>query len=93
MSKTKTIKVNSKAMEPAVKVGATVTYDEVPFASLNVNDVIVFKEPYNQIVSLGRIVQIGPKGLAAKGDNNAGNYPYVVTPKMYVGKTTSIRNP
>jgi len=93
MSKPKTIKVNSKAMEPAIKVGATVGYDEVPFASLIVNDIVVFKEPYNQIVTLGRIAQIGSKGLTAKGDNNAGNYPYVVTPKMYVGKTTSITNP
>ena len=41
----KFLQVGGPSMQPTIKVGATVSYEQVPFAELKVNDIIVFKRP------------------------------------------------
>jgi signal peptidase I len=89
----KFLKVVGPSMQPTIKVGATVSYEQVPFSELGVNDIIVFERPGDNMLILGRITQIFPEGLQVKGDNNPNPYPYNVTATEYEGKIVRIDNP
>jgi signal peptidase I len=89
----KFLQVVGPSMQPTIKVGATVSYAQVPFSELKVGDIIVFKRPSDNMLILGRITQVLPEGLQIKGDNNPSPYPYNVTATEYVGKIVRIDNP
>ena len=90
----KSVFVSTMAMDPTVKQGATVYYAEVPYESLQVNDIILFKNPMNpENVIISRIVKIENDGLITKGDFNDGPYPWEVNATLLVGKVTKINNP
>lgn len=90
----KSYTVASISMEPTIKSGATIRYMPVPFESLRIDDIIIFKDP-NHItrIAVARIVGIGPDGLATKGDHNLIPNPYNVTAPFLLGKVTQINNP
>jgi signal peptidase I len=90
----KSVVMSSLSMEPTVKQGATVYYKSVPYDSLKVNDIIIYKDP--QIPSnmiLSRITQIDSDGLVTKGDFNVAAYFWKVNATMLIGKVTEIHNP
>jgi signal peptidase I len=89
----KYLQVVGPSMQPAIKVGATVSYEQVPFSELKVGDIIVFKRPGDNALILGRITQVLAEGLQIKGDNNPSPYSYNVTATEYVGKIVRIDNP
>ena len=89
----KFLQVGGPSMQPTIKVGATVSYEQVPFSELKVDDIIVFKRPGDNALILGRITQVLAEGLQIKGDNNTSPYPYTVTATEYVGKIVQIDNP
>ena len=89
----KFLQVGGSSMEPTIKVGATVVYDEVPFSESNVDDIIVFKRPADDMLIVARITQITSDGLQTKGDNRFDPYEWTITSNMYVGKITRIDNP
>jgi signal peptidase I len=85
--------VSGPSMEPTIKQGATVAYEEVPFSMLKVDDIIVFKRPGDNMLILARITHILPEGLETKGDNRPDTYPWNITATEYVGKIVRIDNP
>ena len=90
----KSVVMSGPSMQPTVKQGATVYYKSVPFDSLKVNDIIIYKDP--QIPSgmiLSRITQIDSDGLVTKGDFNSAAYSWKVNASMLIGKVTEIHNP
>jgi signal peptidase I len=89
----KFLQVAGPSMQPTIKVGATVSYEQVSFSELKVNDIIVFKRPGDNALIIARITRILTEGLEAKGDNNHDPYPYNITATEYVGKITRIDNP
>lgn len=90
----KYLRVSGPSMQPTIKVGATVSYDDqMPFSTLKVDDIIVFKRPGDNALILARITHVFPDGLEVKGDNNPSPYPYNVTATEYVGKIIRIDNP
>ena len=89
----KFLRVVGPSMEPTIRVGATVSYEEVPFSELKVDDIIVFKRPIDNVLILARITRVLPGALETKGDNNPNPYPYNVTATEYVGKIVRIDNP
>ena len=90
----KTFTITSSSMEPTIKQGATVFVQVVPFESLQVNDIIVYKQPYNQAVAIvSRVVQINANGLVTQGDSNGGPDPWNVTAPLLIGKVVQINNP
>ena len=80
-------------MQPTIKVGATVSYEQVPFSQLKVDDIIVFKRPGDNMLVVARITDELPEGLQTKGDNNPDPYSYNITATEYVGKIIRIDNP
>jgi hypothetical protein len=90
----KSFTLTDTSMEPTIKNGATIVYMPVPFESLRIDDVIIFKEP-NHIsrIAVARITGIDPNGLATKGDHNLVPNPYDVTAPFLLGKVTQINNP
>ena len=89
----KYLAVAGSSMQPTIKPGATVSYEEVPFSELKVDDIIVFKRPGDNMLLLARIIHILTEGLEVKGDNNPSPYPYNITATEYVGKVVRIDNP
>lgn len=89
----KFLRIVGPSMEPTIRVGATVSYEEVPFTELKVDDIIVFKRPIDNMLILARIKRVLPGGLETKSDNNPNPYPYNVTATEYVGKIVRIDNP
>jgi signal peptidase I len=89
----KFLQVGGSSMQPTIKVGATVAYEEVPFSELKVDDIIVFKRPDDNMLIVARITSIMPEGLQTKGDNNPNPYEWNITETMYVGKIVRIDNP
>jgi signal peptidase I len=89
----KFLQVSGSSMAPTIKVGATVSYEEVPFSELQVNDIIVFKRPGDNALILARIIHVWPEGLETKGDSKPDPYPYNITATEYVGKIVRIDNP
>jgi hypothetical protein len=89
----KTYIITSTSMEPTIKTGATIVYMPVPFESLRIDDIIIFREP-NHItrINVARIIEIYPSGLATKGDHNLVPYSYNVTAPFLLGKVTRINN-
>jgi signal peptidase I len=75
----KFLAVGGPSMQPTIKAGATVSYEQVPFSELKVNDIIVFKRPGDNALIIGRITQVLAERLQVKGDNNPSPYPYNVT--------------
>jgi hypothetical protein len=90
----KTYILTSNSMEPTIKTGATIVYTPVPFESLRIDDIILFKEP-NHItrIKVARIIEIYPSGLATKGDHDLVLYAYNITAPFLLGKVTQINNP
>jgi signal peptidase I len=89
----KFLQVVGPSMEPTIKVGATVAYEEVPFSELKVGDIIVFKRPDDNMLIIARITLILPEGLQTNGDNKPDPYSWNITATMYVGKIVRIDNP
>ena len=89
----KYLTVAGSSMQPTIKPGATVSYEEAPFSELKVDDIIVFKRPGDNMLILARIIHILTEGLEVKGDDNLGPYPYNITATEYVGKVVRIDNP
>jgi signal peptidase I len=89
----KFLQVGGSSMQPTIKSGATVTYEEVPFSELKVDDIIVFNRPSDNMLIIARITLLLPDGLQTKGDNNPAPYDWTVTSAMYVGKVVRIDNP
>jgi signal peptidase I len=89
----KFLRVVGPSMQPTIRVGATVSYEQVPFSELKVDDIIVFKRPDDNMLIIARITRILTEGLETKGDNNPNPYPYNITATEYVGKIVRIDNP
>jgi signal peptidase I len=89
----KFLHVVGPSMQPTIRVGATVSYEQVPFSELKVDDIIVFKTPGGNMLIIARITRILTEGLETKGDNNPNPYPYNITATEYVGKIVRIDNP
>ena len=89
----KFLQVVGPSMQPTIRVGATVSYEQVPYSELKVDDIIVFKSPGGNMLILARITHILAEGLETKGDNNPSPYPYNITATEYVGKIIRIDNP
>ena len=89
----KFLQVVGPSMQPTIRVGATVSYEQVPFSQLKVDDIIVFKRPGDNALIIARITHILAEGLEVKGDNNPSPYPYNITATEYVGKIIRIDNP
>lgn len=89
----KYLAVAGSSMQPTIKPGATVSYEQVPFSELKVDDIIVFRRPGDNMLILARITYILTEGLEVKGDNNPSPYPYNITATEYVGKVVRIDNP
>ncbi len=81
----KVLMVQSTSMEPAIKKGASIVYDDtVPFSSLKIDNIVVFRGESNLIVS--RIVNQGENEFQVKGDANSAPYYLNATQESYVGK-------
>jgi signal peptidase I len=89
----KFLRVDGPSMQPTIRVGATVSYEQVPFSELKVDDIIVFKRPADNMLIIARITRILTEELETKGDNNPNPYPYNITATEYVGKIVRIDNP
>jgi len=89
----KFLQVVGPSMQPTIRVGATVSYEQVPYSELKVDDIIVFKRPGDNALIIARITHILAEGLVTKGDNNPSPYPYNITATEYVGKIVRIDNP
>jgi signal peptidase I len=89
----KFLRVVGPSMQPTIMVGATVSYEQVPFSELKVGDIIVFKRPGDNMLIIARITGILAEGLETKGDNNPDPYSYNITATEYVGKIVRIDNP
>ena len=89
----KFLHVVGPSMQPTVRVGATVSYEQVPFSELKVDDIIVFKSPDDNRLIIARIARVLTEGLETKGDNNPDPYSYIITATQYVGKIIRIDNP
>lgn len=89
----KFLRVVGPSMQPTIRVGATVSYEEASFLELKVDDIIVFKRPGDNALIIARITHILAEGLEVKGDNNPSPYPYNITATEYVGKVVRIDNP
>ncbi|MCJ7424550.1 signal peptidase I [Candidatus Bathyarchaeota archaeon] len=89
----KFLQVVGPSMQPTIRVGATVSYEQVPYSELKVDDIIVFKRPGDNALIIARITHILTGGLETKGDNNPSPYPYNITATEYVGKIIRIDNP
>ncbi len=89
----KFLHVVGPSMQPTIRVGATVSYEQVPFSELKVDDIIVFKRPGDNALIIARITHVLTGGLETKGDNNPDPYPWVITATEYVGKIIRIDNP
>jgi signal peptidase I len=89
----KFLRVVGPSMQPTIRVGATVSYEEASFLELTVDDIIVFKRPGDNALIIARITRILAEGLEVKGDNNPSPYPYNITATEYVGKVVRIDNP
>jgi len=89
----KFLRVVGPSMQPTIRVGATVSYEEASFSELTVDDIIVFKRPGDNALIIARITHILAEGLEVKGDNNPSPYPYNITATEYVGKVVRIDNP
>jgi signal peptidase I len=89
-----TYTVTSTSMEPTIKKGATVVYMHVPFQSLEVDDIIIFKHPnHPEDLIVARIVGISSNGLLTKGDHNLVANPWDVSAPLLIGKVMQISNP
>jgi signal peptidase I len=89
----KFLRVVGPSMQPTIRVGATVSYEQVPFSELKVDDIIVFKSPDGNGLIIARITCVLTEGLETKGDNNPDPYLYNITATEYVGKIIRIDNP
>jgi signal peptidase I len=89
----KFLRVTGPSMQPTIKVGATVSYEQVPFSELKVDDIIVFKRRGDNMLIVARITDVLLEGLQTKGDNNPDPYSYNITATEYVGKIIRIDNP
>jgi len=89
----KFLQVVGPSMQPTIRVGATVSYEQVPYSELKVDDIIVFKRPGDNALIIARITHILAEGLEVKGDNNPSPYPYDITATEYGGKIIRIDNP
>jgi len=89
----KFLHVVGPSMQPTIRVGATVSYEQVPYSELKVDDIIVFKRPGDNALIIARITHILTGGLETKGDNNPDPYPWNITTTEYVGKIIRIDNP
>jgi signal peptidase I len=89
----KYLAVVGPSMEPTIKVGATIAYEQVPFQELKLDDIIVFKRPGDNVLIVARIIGVLPEGLQTKGDNNLNPYPWNITATEYFGKVVRIDNP
>jgi len=89
----KFLRVVGPSMQPTIRVGATVSYEQVPFSELKVDDIIVFKSPDGHGLIIARITRVLAEGLETKGDNNPDPYSYIITAAEYVGKIIRIDNP
>jgi signal peptidase I len=89
----KFLRIVGPSMQPTIMVGATVSYEQVPFSELKVGDIIVFKRPGDNMLIIARITRILTEGLETKGDNNPDPYSYNITATEYVGKIVRIDNP
>ena len=87
------MRVGGSSMVPTIKDGATVSYESVPFESLKIDDIIIFKKPDNDVLALARVIQITSEGLETRADNSVSPYPWKITSKEYVGKIVGIDNP
>jgi signal peptidase I len=89
----KFLRVVGPSMQPTIRVGATVSYEEASFLELKADDIIVFKRPGDNALIIARITHILAEGLEVKGDNNPSSYPYNIMATEYVGKVVRIDNP
>lgn len=91
----KFLRVSGSSMEPTIRSGATIAYDDkFPFEDLKVEDIIVFKKPGSDTLGVSRIIYISPEGwVQMKGDNLPEPHPWQITANEYVGKVTRIDNP
>jgi len=89
----KFLRVVGPSMQPTIRVGATVSYEQVPFSELKADDIIVFKRPGDNALIIARITHVLTGGLETKGDNNPDPYPWNITATEYVGKIIRIDNP
>ena len=89
----KFLRVVGSSMAPTTKNGATITYEETPFESLKVGDIMVLRKPDSNALVVTRIIRITPEGLETKRDNLPQPDPWKITAKEYVGKVVRIDNP
>jgi signal peptidase I len=86
--------VSGSSMAPTIKVGATITYDaKFPFQGLKLGDIIIFKQPDSNTLTVSRIIHISPEGwVQTKGDNLPQPHPWKITANEYLGKVVRIDN-
>jgi signal peptidase len=86
--------VKSGSMEKTLKVGDVIVIEPASPEDINVDDVIVFWNPWYGNLVVHRVVHKTEEGVYTKGDANAGIDPWSPVPyKNIVGKWTGLRIP
>ena len=93
-SNLRTFTVVSSSMEPTIMPGGKIVCEEVPFDSLKISDIIVYRSPMEDGSAIAaRIVSINSDNAITKGDNNPSNFPWNVNASLLIGKVVQINNP
>lgn len=89
-----TITAEDDSMAPAIKQGATVTFDRnINYTKLSIGDIVVFHQAHQVGTFIGRVMNVTDNGIILKGDNKPSPYLGYITQDLYVGRVTQISNP
>lgn len=78
------------SMRPALRGDEFTLIRRVPFESIKVGDVIVYRAHWHPTLVAHRVIQSGRGRLVTKGDNNPAPDPGFVTRSTFVGLLTHI---
>lgn len=83
----KPLVVISGSMEPILKVGGILYYEQINIDDFKVDDILVYQ--LNDHIVSHRILKIDKDGFITKGDNNSSVDSYVVYKDNIIGKGTN----
>lgn len=83
----KPLVVISGSMEPILKVGGILYYEQINIDDFKVDDILVYQ--LNDHIVSHRILKIDKDGFITKGDNNSSVDSYIVYKENIIGKGTN----
>lgn len=83
----KPLVVISGSMEPILKVGGILYYEQINIDDFKVDDILVYQ--LNDHIVSHRILKIDKDGFITKGDNNSSADSYIVYKENIIGKGTN----